>query len=172
MFGLFVFSGALYAALAPANTVVGGIALAVGISTLFAIDMVYGVLPLVDHRSPHSAGALLTGLLFAGAWLGSPILVGVFVTVKLVLYLRRKTHFAKSGRNARTGLSVLRVVSGFFAPTLVWVVFGADWYVLVLASLLLGEIVDRVEFYLELETVNPESQMAVDLRKELATTLR
>jgi hypothetical protein len=40
--------------------------------------------------------------------------------------------------------------------------------VLVIAAVLLGELVDRFEFYLELDVVTPERQMTLDLHQAIS----
>ena len=48
---------------------------------------------------------------------------------------------------------------------LLWVLTGTDYYRLIVASILAGEVVDRAEFYMDLDFTSPEAQARYDLEK-------
>jgi hypothetical protein len=137
-----------------------------------SIDRVYGTLPLIDRRGSHSAGSFLTGLLLTTVFLRTPLLAGIVGGAKLFLYVQRKAGFHKTGRPVRTELSVVRMLFGFLIPGVLWSLTGSGTQLFVIATVLLGELVDRLEFYLELEVVTPERQIAIDLRKAISVSGR
>ena len=167
-FTLLVGVGTIYLAIAPASPVGGALAVAIGFLTLVSIDRVYGTLPQIGRHSFHSAGAVLTGLFLSGVLLAIPLVATLTGVGKLFLYIRRKVEFKKTGSPARPGFSVARVLFGFVVPGVVWAQLGADAFPIVVAGVLLGELVDRLEFYLELDVITPEKQMTVDLRDAIA----
>jgi len=132
------------------------VAALLGFGLLFAVDRVYGVtatrgLPL------HSARVALTGLMVAGIGLGSAPTWGGVLTVKVVSYVVRKSRFVDEGLPARWGWTVLRVGAALGASGLLVVSMVHGFVVDVVGAsagcglLALGEVVDRGEFYVELE---------------------
>jgi len=87
---------------------------------------------------------------------GLPILIWGAGGLKLALYLARKVHFARAGRNPRWALSALRVAVGFLSPALL---LDQPW--LAAAALMAGDLVDRAEYYDELETDSPDRRMVL-----------
>jgi hypothetical protein len=72
-----------------------------------------------------------------------------------------------SGRHA-PARSLLRLVLGFAVPTALWPL-GEGWaHPALLVSALAGELLDRCEFYEELEIPTPETEMALDLARALS----
>lgn len=167
-FALMVGSGTGYLALVPNSRFAGALAVAFGLLTLASIDRVYATLPLIGRRGFHSAGAVLTGLLLASVFLALPMVAALTGAGKLFLYLQRKIEFKGTGKPTRLGVSSVRILFGLLVPAFVWTLLGGEPHVLVIAAVLLGELVDRFEFYLELEVVTPERQMTIDLRKAIA----
>ena len=160
-------AGAGYLTLAHDSRIVGSLTVMIGVLTLVSIDRVYGTLPLIGQRGLHSAGAVLTGVLFTGVLLASPTVAALTGVGKLFLYLQRKVGCKKARKPTRPGISSFRILFGFLVPVVVWALFGEDALVVVIAAVLLGEFADRLEFYLELEVVTPERQMAIDLQKAI-----
>jgi len=60
---------------------------------------------------------------------------------------------------------------GLLLPAIAWVAVPASTRtsVLIIGAALLGELIDRAEFYDELEILTPARQMADDLKSRLAT---
>jgi DMSO reductase iron-sulfur subunit len=166
-FALLVGAGAGYLTLAPGSRIAGSLAVTIGALTLISIDRVYGTLPLIGPRGLHSARTVLTGVLFAGVLLANPMVAALTGVGKLFLYLQRKVGFKKMGKPTRLGFSSLRILSGFIVPGVVWALSGSDALLFVIVAVSLGELVDRLEFYLELEVVTPGRQMVIDLQKAI-----
>ena len=145
-----------------------------GFALLFTVDRVYGV-----TRTPglviHSAGVLLTGVMVAGVAGGSAVVWGGALTVKVISYTVRKVRFAEEERHAHPWWTALRLGSGLMASSLLILaaprgpVTNASMMVVALLLLALGEIIDRCEFYLELEVSTPRGEMARALAEANAT---
>jgi DMSO reductase anchor subunit len=168
LFTLLASAGTAYLVLAPTNQIAGASAVALGILTLASIDRVYASLPLVGRHRFHSAGTAITGLFLAAVLLASPLVATLTGAVKLILYLRRKVEYKAAGKPTRIGLSLVRILFGFAVPGAAWMLSGGNGLAVVIAAVMLGELVDRLEFYLELEVVTPAGQMTIDLRKTFA----
>ncbi len=131
---------------------------AVGFATLFAMDEVYRLSSNRRRGELHSAGVLLTGLFLTGVfahwlWLAAPVWL-----LKLFLYFRRHHRYPLESKT----LFFSRIAFGFVLPVVAY-----THYPLAIAFVLLGELIDRVEFYLELDFAEPSTQMRVDLERAL-----
>ncbi len=156
----------LWLAFAPGRPAPGAAIALVGFAGLFAADSVYAVLP-AGPGYRHSASVLWAGLLVAAIAGGEPE-IGVLVgAAKLYLYVARKRRFAASGRPLRPVLSVLRGGVGLVLPFALWTM-GPAAYAAAVALVVFGEVVDRVEYYLELERESPRRQMGLALSRRLA----
>jgi len=135
---------------------------ALGFAALFAMDSVYHV-----TRAPglwlHSAQVFLTGLLMAGLFSSNSMVFGVAVVVKASLYLWRKYNFFRAFREARPWFTRVRVLAGLAAPLALWWNGDPRWFPVIVALILAGELIDRAEFYLELDAPSPARQMDADL---------
>jgi hypothetical protein len=163
----FVGISLFHLALAPTASVTAWLAALLGFATLIAIDSVYAV-TATPGTAYHSARTLFTGALVFGVAIGNPLIIAGVGSLKLLLYSHRKYVLFRRGENARLGLSVIRVGVGLIVAGVLWFtgIEVLGWFAL--ACLAAGEILDRYEFYLELEISTPERQMALDLREELA----
>jgi Fe-S-cluster-containing dehydrogenase component/DMSO reductase anchor subunit len=132
-------------------------AAAAGFAALFAVDRVYQVALRTSRLDFHSAHALFNGLYLTGLLAGCWPLALAAGALKASLYLGRKAHFRRCGRPPRPALSLLRILLGFILPALA---FGGGWAAL---AAVLGDLVDRWEFYGELSFPSPERQIALDL---------
>ena len=139
---------AVFLGLAPAWA-----AAAAGFAALFAVDRVYRVALKVPPLNLHSAHALLNGVYLAAVLAGNAPLAVAAGALKALLYGWRKAHFARRGRGLRPLLSLARVAAGFVLPALV----PAPWAAL---AVVLGDLVDRCEYYDELEVPSPGSALS------------
>jgi DMSO reductase iron-sulfur subunit len=131
---------------------------ALGFTALFSIDMVYRVPGQSEPAVPHSAMTTLTAAYLLGLLIGDPILALAAGSIKLVLYgvrLRR--------RNGRASLPVLRIGAGLALPLVLWLLYPSIPVGLLVAGPLLGELIDRVEFYSGLGFLSPQRQIDLDL---------
>jgi hypothetical protein len=87
--------------------------------------------------------------------------------------LYRKFHFKQQERDPRFLISLLRIVFGFIIPVIIFVSrpgFRADMkiigiYGVLIVSVIIGELIDRIEYYNELDIVTPRKQMLLDLEQ-------
>jgi DMSO reductase anchor subunit len=169
LFSLLVLGGVAYLTFTPTSRPIAWIVFAVGFATLMSIDRVYAALPIIDPRRYHSASALFTGLLLVGLLSANLLVSAVVGAGKLYLYIRRKTDFNRNRKPTRMGLSMIRVSVGFLIPALTWIFLDSDFFPLVIASVLVGELIDRLEFYAELDIVTPEKQTTIDLHDAISS---
>jgi len=129
-----------------------------GFATLLSMDMVYRIPGLGVSTVPHSAMTTLTAAFFLGLLVRSPWIALPVAVVKLALYLLRPGNLAPGNR----ALSAVRIGVGLLAPMVVWA-SGVESMPLLLAGPLLGEIIDRAQFYEELYFLTPQRQIDLDL---------
>lgn len=135
---------------------------ATGFASLFAMDRVYHV-TRDKTLGTHSAQVLLTGVMVAGLFSANAIIFGLIALVKTVLYLRRKYGFAKQNKISTAWLTRGRVLVGVVLPLAMWSTGSPALIPGIVAGVLIGESIDRLEFYSELEAPAPASQMGSDL---------
>lgn len=140
----------------------GLIAASLGLVALFCADRVYDVVRSSNGPRVHSADTLFTAVLVWSALHGS--LPGLLATagVKLFLYGMRWRHRLQEGAVpsglGAWGLPALRVGLGIAAPVVLAIPgMGAAWAIPPIAA---GEILDRIEFYGELEIPTPRRLLA------------
>ena len=131
---------------------------AVGFAGLFAMDLVYRVPGQKVQPVPHSAMATLTAAFYVGLLLEAPALALPAAAVKLALSILRGERFSIRW----TPLAVVRVGVGLVLPCCLLFVGGLSPWLLV-APAVLGELIDRAEFYAGLEFLTPEIQIDRDL---------
>ncbi len=120
---------------------------------------------------------LFTGVVSGLFWLA--IVIGL---TKAVLYLFRKWRFSIDKEIRRTDLvqrrlgfkgaylwklSSIRVGIGLLLPWIIWIVGGPFTAILLLC--VVGELIDRAEFYEEVEIVTPKYQAGTDLAAAVRT---
>lgn len=164
------------AALGPLR-LAGWVVTGLGFLALTAIDQVYRDVQRADLPAWHSAGTLLTGLYLTGL-LGDLSLLAVVVgLLRLAQYMKRKRILRRQREEWRPLLSILRIVLGFGFPAMVGLFLAGDPIQAAgtgalprailatggLAAVLLGELIDRCEFYAELEVTTPARLMALNL---------
>lgn len=155
LFSAFLGLAAIYLLFLPGVTVIGWIVAAVGFAALFSIDRVYQVIPGAGPLYRHSAGALLSGLFFAALIAESLVIGGLLWLLKLFFYLYRKVEFKNSRRKTRPILSTLRLGFGFLLPLILLLINPLNFVGVIIVSIVIGEIIDRCEFYMELDILTP-----------------
>jgi hypothetical protein len=64
-------------------------------------------------------------------------------------------------------LSLARIVLGFVVPVALWNSSSGGPSLAMMTSVLAGEVIDRCEYYLELDFPTPSKEMALDFTAEL-----
>ena len=154
--------------LAPASVPLTGATVVIGLAAVIAIDLVYRIRGQLTRAIPHSGMATLTALYVAA--LGSEIgwLAAGVGLAKFALYVER--HWRDWGTQTvrHSILAVVRITLGLLVPAVAWITGGSPLDLLVLASVLVAEALDRAEFYAELDFLTPERQAALDLAVRVA----
>ena len=158
-FSLFLGLALLDRLLAPGPAALRWSAAAAGFLSLYAADRIYQRIMRVEAGNFHSAQLLFTGLFLTGlvsgrAWLAIP--AGL---LKLYWYLSRKIAFYRHGRRARPLLSAVRLLAGMAVP-LAAALYATPptWRAAALLLVIAAEVIDRIEFYDELEVITPERE--------------
>jgi len=136
------------------DRVTGALSIASGFALLFAMDRVYRV---TGTRGlwRHSAQVMLTGILVLAIAAGWFVPFAVIAAAKAGLYIHRKRGVPM------VWLWLPRVVVGLLGPSAAWLAGAPGWTVW--AAVAVGEVVDRCEFYRELDVPTPRKQLAADL---------
>ncbi len=138
--------------------------------SLYSMDQVYTLLPIRKPKKYHSAQAFLNGMFWACFFTSYMPGIVLFGIVKLYLYIKRKFNNTNSLKFYI--LSLTRVFIGFIAPATFWILSGPMNLHLILPFLLIGEIIDRCEFYTEMEIITPAIQMRIDLDRSMSESRR
>ncbi|MDH3215336.1 MAG: 4Fe-4S dicluster domain-containing protein [Candidatus Krumholzibacteria bacterium] len=167
----FLVMSSAYLLLGVTNAALRWIVVLIGLSALYAVDRVYHV--TATHRLEiHSARMLLTGVLFTGLMSENAVVFLTTCGIKLLLYGYRKIWFFRNQYPVRPRWSLTRIVIGLALPMVVWTVGPAHVLPLVAMGVVVGEVIDRCEFYVELDVPTPRKQMARDLDIEIDRVLR
>jgi Fe-S-cluster-containing dehydrogenase component/DMSO reductase anchor subunit len=161
-FSAFLGFGTLHlAGLVPARAA-GWAAAALGAAALLAMDMVYRARGQEVAAVPHSAMATLTAVYLVAVLTGRVDLATVLALAKTVLYQLRKLR--GQGVSAWQ-VSAVRLGFGMLLPLVAWPAGSVSPPAWVLALVLAGELLDRAEFYAELDFLGPRRQAARDLAR-------
>ncbi len=155
-----------------ANTPWFGLISLIGVLALPSMDMGLRRCCNDSYRSFAQRSVFLSGLFFIGlVWFA--IVVGL---TKAVLYLFRKWRFSNDQEKHPVGLvqrrlgfngvnswklSSLRVGIGLLFPWIIWTVAGPATATFLLC--VVGELINRPEFYEEVEIITPKYQANTDL---------
>ena len=158
-FGLFLLSGTWFF-FYPANITVGYISVIAGFLNLLSIDKVYKVAIKITPFNMNSASVLLSGLLFTSILNGSLDFFLVIIFVKFCLYLYRKYHFFRNKKKYFIWVSLTRAVLGFIVPAIFLLINFENYKLIITLFVLVGELIDRLEFYYDLDIITPGKQIA------------
>ena len=64
-------------------------------------------------------------------------------------------------------ISGARLLIGFVIPAAVFGIYGTEYLFYLYAMVGIGELIDRCEFYIDLDLITPKKKMAGDLLKAL-----
>ena len=134
---------------------------AVGFASLFAMDMVYRVRGQPVLTVPHSAMAMLTAAFYIGVLTENPVLLWPAATVKLVFYLARRERPSPGG----TLIAPVRIGVGIM-PAFALAATGAVPVAAAMFGAVIGELIDRAEFYAALRFLTPTHQIDSDLARQ------
>jgi len=160
-YGLFLGSSFLWF-IRPDIQAFGYGATLLGFATSYVIDKVYLPLERQTRLGVQSNNIFLSALLFTSLLTFNDRFAGLVLLIKLMLYLYRKIYYLSHDRKVNYLMTSLRILSGFLVPAWIWINMEIDplW---ITGLILVGELFDRAEFYLEGEVINPKRQIVEDL---------
>ncbi|MFC2103317.1 DmsC/YnfH family molybdoenzyme membrane anchor subunit [Bacteroidota bacterium] len=141
-----------------------------GFAGLYSIDMLYRVALTKIPLQLHSASTFLTALFLFGIFTLSPTIILTFGIIKLALYVYRKINFYKNNHSTLPIVSAFRILFGILFPVIIILVSSeipGSLSIYIIIAVIIGEVIDRCEFYNELEILTPKKQISLDLEKEL-----
>jgi Fe-S-cluster-containing hydrogenase component 2/DMSO reductase anchor subunit len=158
LFSLFLGFGLASLVFFPQQRLLAGLVNGLGLLSLISIDLIYRVTISEDRLDFHSARTVLGSCYLAGILAGMPVLAIGFGIVKLLLYGNRKRRLS--------WVSIIRVALGLVAPPAMILWLAPDswlrpWGAAILA--ILGELIDRMEFYREMDVETPRRQIVEDM---------
>ena len=142
---------------------IGWLAGVAGFLTLQSVNKVYEVIPIFNQQKYHSADTLLTGLFFAAIFSEYTPGILIFGGIKALLYLQRMIRGLKQNINITLIRGSIRIILGFLLPILLWLLDIPDYQIFAVISVFLAELIDRCEFYNDIDIITPQKQMQRDL---------
>jgi len=166
-FSFFLATSGIHIVSGQRHSALGWASVAAGVLAMFAMDRVYTVTATQGLRL-HSARVLLVAPFMAGIIADDPRIYAAAGGLRLVFYVSRKVRQAAVLTPVRLLLSGARIMLGMALP-LAWILepSGGTW--LPVAGVLLGELIDRAEFYVELDIPTPRRQAITDLTTAVRT---
>jgi Fe-S-cluster-containing dehydrogenase component/DMSO reductase anchor subunit len=165
---MFFALGTIYVWLMPESRAAGVAVTLVGFFALLCTDRVYSVLAKSGSPHRHSASVLWTGFFLTAVFGGITWLAAIFGLGKLSLYVLRKLAFLDKRKSVRPITTALRTGVGLVLPSFLWLMDFERFYVYIITAVLIGELIDRGEYYEELESQMPGREMFDELQKQIA----
>ncbi len=135
-----------------------------GVFSLISIDKVYKLAQQVILIEIHSAHVLLSFFLFTALFSEAYSAFIFIAIIKVILYTYRKIEMRNLKKNHRLLLSGLRIDMLVSFPIIFWLFGISNIFYWLTLSILIGEIIDRIEYYDELDIITPAKQMEIDLK--------
>lgn len=163
-YSLFIFFALLWF-LFPSLIYIGYMASVVSLMACYSIDKVYSVFEKNTKLEIHSGNIFLSALLFTSIITTNELFIIIILGLKLLLYLYRKVYFLINQKSINIYLTILRIGFGFIAPIFLWNQLSTGVWEFLFIAILIGEIIDRIEFYQEAEVISPKRQISLDTKK-------
>jgi Fe-S-cluster-containing dehydrogenase component len=154
--------------LKPDIIYIGYLASLLGLASCYAVDKVYSVFEKNTKVEIHSANVFMSALLFTAILTLNEVFIGIILGLKLLLYVYRKSYFLLNQKAINIYLSVPRILFGFILPFIFWGQLNTGVWEFLFVTVLIGEIIDRIEFYHEAEVITPKRQISDDTRKRIS----
>ncbi len=125
----------------------------IGLLLLFSIDMLYNIASWKWPLKIHSAQTIFIGITLLAFLLDSRLTLIFIISFRLTLYVNRNYINYK----AKYLLSIIRII----LPITAIIIGFENSYILSLILISLGEVIDRIEFYNELNVPDPLNDLKV-----------
>lgn len=138
-----------------------------GFCLLLSIEMVYSITNKKYKTPIHSSNTILTAFLFGFYFLGAEKLIVAIIVIKALLYIIRKKDLENMLYSRIFLITLIRIIAGQFLP-LALLLFS-NWVNLsaVLVLLIIGEFIDRFEFYNDIYVDSPSRILDQTLKEKL-----
>lgn len=163
---LFLGVAALSLAVASSSQILGPIGAATGLVCLVCIDRVYTVMARERPSAPDQVNTLMSAAFLAGVFAAIPALFLPLGVLRLAGFVARFDP-GRFRQSAARPIAILRVTAGFAIPLGLWLTSRPDLMMAAVASAVVGELLDRCDFYDSLDVVTPRGRMASDLLAQL-----
>jgi len=151
------------------NIIISYITAFLGFATLFSIDMVYNIAIQKKGLVLNSSNVFFTGILFWGLFTQNPVIYLSIGCLKTVLYIIKNFEEFKSFKLSKSLLlKSLRLDLLISFPFIFWLINWDSLYLVTVLSIFLGEVIDRIEYYNELQIITPNMQMQNDFKKQIS----
>ncbi len=144
--------------------------LMIGFLATFSIDRVYQLQSRVDKKPWHSSQTLFTAMLFISIFLESFFPFIFVLALKLLLYIYRKIDYKRMNKDPRWSVSLMRILFGIISPFFLLFMTPENGWLIILFLTITGELIDRMEFYHELDYCTPGKEFHEELISELKQT--
>ncbi len=166
--GAFMMTAAIWVWRASASSLTGTVVGVLGFVLLWTVDAVYRPGRIRGVRLQHSAAVLETGLFFGALFALHWPLLWLIAAGKIGLYLDRKRRRTSLGLSTRPAATMLRC--GLLGGGLgVLAVQGAGVFSYAAAVLMAAELIDRAEFYDEIEIPTPDTLMLLEMERRCSS---
>ncbi len=148
------------------HILIGYFTIIIGVISLISIDKVYKCAMQAIPLEIHSAHVLLSFFLFTALFSEAYNALIFIAIIKVILYIYRKFEMRNLKKNHRLLISGLRIDMLVSFPLIFWFFGISNIFWWLTASILIGEIIDRIEYYDELDIITPAKQIEIDLDKK------
>ncbi len=139
------------------------LAITSGVLTLLSAEMLYK--PAINRHKLHSSSLLMSGLLYYSIFTGNPSIFLIVLFLKTALYFYRKFIFLNADKSIEElKFIIMRIGIGVVIPIFSYYYFGDLFHPIALISVVAGELIDRYEFYEEIDIINQEHNIRSDIQ--------
>lgn len=153
--GLFFSSAFIYLFLMKTTTMLV-ITTLLSLLLLVSLEMVYSITKIKFKTPIHSANTILTALLFGFFFASIYKIFVLILVVKGLLYLVRKKDDSSLLKPINSIIMVSRFMIGIMVPLSIVLFQNHMMFEVVLITIILGELIDRFEFYNDIYIDTPE----------------
>ncbi|MCF8369766.1 MAG: 4Fe-4S binding protein [Bacteroidales bacterium] len=165
-YGLFLGLSAIFLFF-PEYSIIGFTAAFFGFICSYFADKVYQVVEKTTVLNIHSSSVFLTAILFTTLLTNNYYFALFIMGFKALLYLYRKIYFVIHNRKLRPGFIFFRISLGLVLPLIFWDHSKIGVHSLIFCLIVAGEVIDRIEFYMECSVITPKGQLLKDMLKGL-----
>jgi hypothetical protein len=164
LFSVFFALSAGYLLLDITVPIIGWTIITIGALSLIAMDRIYVIRSGISKQKMHSGTVLLTALFWTGIFTQQWLIIIWFAFMKLFLYTMRIAERLKQRKIVLLLMSGIRITIGFIIPYILYKHTGNKHISMVINSIVIGELIDRCEFYADFDVISPQKQIDEDLK--------